>query len=243
MTSRDEELTESVTRAREGLRTNEECEETAAPNGDSSLSSFVRSHIPVGFVPWSPASAEARWPSLDGAVWLGPVGDFLTLVAPQTEASPAAVGVGALVRYGTLLGHRVVLDVGEHRHHANLFAVVVGETSTGAKGTADIANRPLFDVVDSSLDRDLAVGGFGSGEALVADLADSDEDATVRRRLIHEAESPPCCASGGASRRSCPRSSARVSTAGRSSTARRAADGSSPPVTTSPCSARSRPTS
>lgn len=143
--------------------------------------------LPDGFRLWTPDDEEAAFdPVLGEAAYHGPVGEFLHLIAPHTEAAVPAVGAIVLTRLGTLIGRRGAIDVGDHRHHANLFVAIVGETSTGAKGTAVRAADHLTRAVAPTFERVHEIGGFGSGEALfdaVADEGDGD-----KRRLVHENE-------------------------------------------------------
>jgi hypothetical protein len=88
------------------------------------------------------------------------VGRYLEVVEPEIEVTPAPVGLMALIELGTLIGRRAAIRIGEHRHHANLFGLIVGETSTGGKGSADAATERLVHEVDSSFPVRHVVGGF-----------------------------------------------------------------------------------
>ena len=87
------------------------------------------------------------------------------------------------MRYHDRLGPFV--RAGNDRHPACLFAVVVGATAKGRKGTSYAAARePCHRAFPELADRTL--GGFGSGEKLIDLLADGK--ATDSRLLVFEAE-------------------------------------------------------
>jgi hypothetical protein len=143
--------------------------------------------IPDGFRLWTPEDeGQPAVPVLDPAAFHGPVGTFLRHIEHQTEAALPAIGAMTLTQIGTLIGRRAAIDIGEHRHHANLFLAVVGDTSTGAKGTAALASRRLVERVCDDFERAHEVGGFGSGEALFAEVADSDEVVDKRKVVFKD---------------------------------------------------------
>ena len=79
----------------------------------------------------------AAWPaSLAAEALHGPLGRFVRQVEPHTEADPAAVLVQALVAFGNLVGHGPYFEAEADRHGMNLFAVMVGATAKGRKGTS-----------------------------------------------------------------------------------------------------------
>jgi hypothetical protein len=146
--------------------------------------------LPPGYRVWTPGTVTG-WPTLADAGRHGPVGRYLDLIEGHTEAGAAAVGGMLLAELGTLIGRRAGVRIGEIEHHANVFELVVGETSTGAKGTADLMARRFVNHVDRNFFLRHAIGGFGSGEALIAAIADpkDGEDRVVeKRRCIIENE-------------------------------------------------------
>ncbi len=69
--------------------------------------------------------------------------------------------------FGDCAGRAPHAKVGAAQHTANLFAVMVGTSSKGRKGTAAEAIKPLFQTVDSDWTRDRLQGGLSSGEGLI----------------------------------------------------------------------------
>lgn len=123
------------------------------------------------------------WPKLDPTALHGLAGDVVRAVEPYTEADPAALLGGYLTAVGSAAGAGPHARVGSASHPARLFVAVVGATARGRKGTAATEVVP---VVEHAVDgwRDCVRGGFGSGEALVEDLA----KAADTRLLVRERE-------------------------------------------------------
>jgi hypothetical protein len=151
--------------------------------------------LPPGYRLWRPGDGDLPAPRLGVAAYHGPVGDLLRLVEPQTEAHQAAVGAILLTKIGAIIGRRATVHVGEHHHHANLFTLIVGETSTGAKGSADSVVDRFLEDVDLSFYERHVVSGFGSGEALISTFRDlrpteidKGELPREKRRVIDEPE-------------------------------------------------------
>jgi hypothetical protein len=151
--------------------------------------------IPAGYRLWRPGDGDLPAPRLSNAAYHGPIGDLLRLVKPETEAHQAAVGAILLTKLGTIIGRRATVHIGEIYHHANLFTLMVGETSTGAKGSADgVVDRFMQDVDVTFYERHV-VSGFGSGESLIdtfRDVSDAERGKGVlpreKRLVIDEAE-------------------------------------------------------
>jgi hypothetical protein len=148
--------------------------------------------LPEGYRLWQPGDDVVPPPTLEEAAYHGPVGEYLRLIEGQSEAHPAAVGITLLTELGCLIGRRAVIVIGEHFHHCNLFVLIPGRTSTGAKGVADRTAEVLMGQVEPRFGVRHAIGGFGSGEALIEDVKDPDPDKdeppAEKRRVVVEAE-------------------------------------------------------
>ena len=82
-----------------------------------------------------PIGAYPGWPEpLGPAALRGFAGQVVEQIAPTTEADPTAVLVQLLVAFGNLVGRGPYIGVDGHEHHANLFAVIVGDTSRAREG-------------------------------------------------------------------------------------------------------------
>jgi hypothetical protein len=143
-------------------------------------------------------SQGAEWPVLKEAAYYGVLGKAVRLLAPHTEADPAALLASMLVGVGTIIGRTPHVIAGHARHHTNLFVNLVGATSKARKGTSWGAAKQILDLVDLDFMKSRVLGGFGSGEAFVDEVRDaqpgkSDDDpadlgATDKRLLVYEAE-------------------------------------------------------
>ena len=117
--------------------------------------------------------AEARlfkrsWPSpLPEAALYGLAGDIVRAIEPHTEADSAAILLQFLVAFGNVIGRNAYYQVEATRHHMNLFALVVGDTSKARKGTSWGHILRLFESVDSDWQQKCILGGLSSGEGLI----------------------------------------------------------------------------
>ncbi len=150
------------------------------------------SQLATGDSPAGPSSEEASsWPVLDAAALHGLAGEVVATLDPHTEADPAAVLVSLLVAFGAAVnsGPHAIADGAEHP--ARLFAVLVGRTSRGRKGTAWANVRRIFAAADPGFTAERILGGLASGEGLVAAVGDGtiDKDgntvgAVVDKRVL-----------------------------------------------------------
>ena len=117
-----------------------------------------------------------------------------------TEAHPAAIGAHFLAALGAVVGREVYTYIGETRHGAHEFWLVVGSTSTGRKGDSKGVGFSPFSDLDP-LWHELLAGGLSSGEGLIHAVRDpvytldkkgekvcTDEGAAEKRALFLESE-------------------------------------------------------
>jgi len=135
----------------------------------------------------APAERTAdSWPAPpDEAVYHGPLGEIVRAVAPHTEADPVGVLGTLLASVGAAMGNLLYIYQGSAQA-PNLFVVLVGDSSTGRKGTAgsiarEVMNRAYPDWAS------LIVAGLGSGEGLVGYLK-AKEKQGEHRALVMESE-------------------------------------------------------
>jgi hypothetical protein len=109
-----------------------------------------------------------RLPGLHGPALHGLVGDFVRQVAPETEAAPAALLIQFLVAFGTAIGRSAHTIVEEDKHYANLFAVLIGPSAVGRKGSsAGRVLRAYNALEDEDWSRHRVTSGLSSGEGLI----------------------------------------------------------------------------
>ena len=120
----------------------------------------------------------ADWPEppTDEA-YHGVAGAIVRAVQSRTEADPVAVLGSLLTVYGVLAGRQVVFYQGSQQA-PNLYVALVGDSSTGRKGTALSLARAVFDAASPGWDSVL-VPGLGSGEGLISRLNGGDPRALV----------------------------------------------------------------
>jgi hypothetical protein len=126
----------------------------------------------VAFVA-SVAALDPEWPAPpDESAFHGLAGDFVRLVELQTESDPVALLVGFLVMFGSAAGRHRYVAVEADRHYPNLFAVLVGETSHGRKGTSHGRAQAPFRAADPTWAEQRNVGGLSSGEGMIWGVRD-----------------------------------------------------------------------
>lgn len=111
-------------------------------------------------------------PVLSDTALYGPVGDWVRMIAPHTEASPAALLVSALVGVGAVIGRSPHMMIDGSRHGVNLFAMLIGPTGNGRKGTAVGRVRAMLRAIDPDFDSRNRLHGLSSGEGLIFQVRD-----------------------------------------------------------------------
>ena len=108
------------------------------------------------------------WPNpMEKEAFHGLAGDVVRMIAPHSEADEAALLMNFIVGFGSMIGRKPWIFAGGVRHGTNLFAVLVGGTSKGRKGTSWGPIEELFKRVDEVWAKEKTPGGLSSGEGLV----------------------------------------------------------------------------
>lgn len=116
-------------------------------------------------------------PTLDDAALHGLAGEIVRTMRPHTEAADAAVLAHLLAVFGCAVGPGPHYAVGASAHRARLFALVVGSTGRGRKGTALDAALAPFKHPDGPGDVLVRVrSNVQSGEAIVEAVRDGEGD-------------------------------------------------------------------
>jgi hypothetical protein len=144
------------------------------------------------------AIVEEPWPAaLDPAAFHGVAGEIVRKIEPHTEADLVALLIQLLVAVGNLVGRHRYCRVEATRHYSNLFAVLVGSSSIGRKGTAGDQINRLMAQVDKYWSSERKMSGLVSGEGLVWNVRDPSHkpDGTVqdagvvdKRLMVYESE-------------------------------------------------------
>jgi hypothetical protein len=123
------------------------------------------------------ASGSIQKPTLGQAALYGLPGRIVTTVDTYTEADPAAILVNILVMFGNVIGRKPYFKVEESKHYTNLYAALVGPSSSARKGQSLSTPKRLFSAVDSKWVTNQIVSGLSSGEGLIHKIRDPNPNA------------------------------------------------------------------
>jgi hypothetical protein len=138
----------------------------------------------VARVPEEPV-ADVPLPAVPGLMMLaypGLAGEFVDLVMPTTEGDPAGVLFSFLTWFGTAVGRGPYTMIGSTRHHANLSAVIVGDTSKARKGIGGSAIKEILDPVEK-----LHKVHASTGEGIITAIEDAKQewDQKTKKFVAH----------------------------------------------------------
>ena len=122
---------------------------------------------------------ESReWPQeMASDAFIGLPGDFVRLVAPNTEADPVALLGNFLVGSGVLFGREAYAVADGRRHYPVESLLLTGQTGSGRKGTATARVMPVLEAVEEGFSQHV-LSGLSSGEGLIKGISPA-EDAIV----------------------------------------------------------------
>jgi hypothetical protein len=115
---------------------------------------------------------DAAWPVLPPDAYHGLAGEVVARILPHTESDPAALLLQYLVSFGNAVGRQPHYLIEQTQHFANLFTVLVGQTSKSRKGTSAERIRAVFKIADPDWARECIVGGMSSGEGVISAVRD-----------------------------------------------------------------------
>jgi len=137
-----------------------------------------------------PLPEAEPWPALDEDAYHGIAGELIRTIAPESEADPVGLLVSLLCSLGSVVGRSPHFLVEGTSHHANLYAILVGSTSRGRKGTSSDRIKAVLRFVDEAWLLDRVVTGLVSGEGLIWNVRDpiwKQEAIKDRGRIVgHE---------------------------------------------------------
>jgi hypothetical protein len=137
-----------------------------------------------------PARTHARTDSATQPPWPGPLadeafhgvaGDVVRAIRPHTEADDAALLISFLVAAGNCIGRGPYAQAEADRHGFNLFAVLVGLSAKGRKGSSWGHIEELFRRVDQTWATQRIQGGLASGEGLIWAVRDPIEQSVPEK--------------------------------------------------------------
>jgi hypothetical protein len=111
---------------------------------------------------------KRNWPdSPEDAAFYGLAGEIVRAIEPHTESSRVALLIQVLVCFGNMIGRTAHFVAEGSQHFLNLFAVLVGVTSGGRKGSSWAQALRLLRHVDSRWSSNQLKSGLSSGEGLI----------------------------------------------------------------------------
>jgi Protein of unknown function (DUF3987) len=127
--------------------------------------------------------ASLEWPVLDDAAFYGLPGEVVRTIEAHSEADPVALLIQVLDLSGNIVGQAPYYQIESDSHHANLFCVLVGESSKARKGTSLGRIRAVAKVADENWNDDRLKNGLSSGEGLINEVRDAVQkwDAKEKR--------------------------------------------------------------
>jgi hypothetical protein len=118
-------------------------------------------------------SHEPPKPSpLGAAAFHGPLGAFVKVWEPHTEADPAALLATILAGFASLIGAGPHHTVGADVHTARLYVCVVGATATARKGMSSGPPLALLAAVDPAWETGCVLRALSTGEGLIHRVRD-----------------------------------------------------------------------
>ena len=134
------------------------------------------------------ATSLEEWPRpLALEAYHGLLGEIVATIEPHTESDPVAILVQTLVAFGNVLNRRPHFLVEADAHALNLFAILVGQTAKGRKGTSWGRVRQLFAMADPDWASQCIHGGLSSGEGLIWHVRDAifkEEPIREKKEII-----------------------------------------------------------
>jgi hypothetical protein len=133
-------------------------------------------------------SRTVPWPEpLKEQAFHGVIGELAQAIDPHTEADQAAILIQSLVAFGNMVGRGAFFRVEADHHFGNLFAVIVGPTAKGRKGTSWGHIRRVNELVDPEWAQTRTLSGLSSGEGViwsVRDPIEKQEPVREHRRVV-----------------------------------------------------------
>ncbi|AZS14569.1 DUF3987 domain-containing protein [Paenibacillus lutimineralis] len=135
-------------------------------NNISQRNEFDESDFDFIFDPKPEFDGKLGEPALHGLA-----GDIVRFIDPHTEADPAAVLINFITMFGNMVGDGPHFVVSGGKHRMRLFAVLVGATFRGKKGTSLDPVLKLMNAADVEFNT-RKKSGLSSGEGLIYSVRD-----------------------------------------------------------------------
>jgi len=126
--------------------------------------------------------ANFAWPEIDQAAFYGLAGDIVRTIEPHTEADPVALLVQTLGAAGNVIGRLPHYQVESDQHRANLFVILVGDSSKGRKGTSLGRILSIVETAEVKWRGDRIKSGLSSGEGFINEVRDPVEKYDTKEK-------------------------------------------------------------
>ena len=140
-------------------------------------------------------TADEEDKGLEPAALYGLAGDVVRALEPYTEADPAALLGTLLASVGNAVGSAPHAVAGARAHPAQLYVVLVGETSRARKGTAQATVDQVMAQASPEWFEDHRAGGLASGEGIIAAIhrlddsgAEVDPETSAIKRVTFQGD-------------------------------------------------------
>ncbi len=161
-------------------------------NADTARAILTTHGIPDPDPTQPPANGQhadsGRRPMPDPAVYHGWLGETVAALGETTEADPVAILTTLMAAFGVMVGPRPYVQIGDDRHGALLWPLILGHTGIGRKGTSFGVAKRLLKAADTQFCREQITSGLSSGEGLITAVADDPETPETTCRLVIETE-------------------------------------------------------
>ena len=124
---------------------------------------------------------RAPYLSQESAAFSGLAGEIVNESADYVEAAPVAILVQFLTMLSVTVGRNPHHMHGATRHGSNLFMCLVGASGKARKGDSEDIARAIFSHHEFF---PKIIGGIGSGEGLMNEVADQEDDLEQDKRLL-----------------------------------------------------------
>lgn len=126
--------------------------------------------------------ANFAWPAIDKAAFYGVAGEVVQTIEPHTESNSVALLIQTLAAAGNVIGRLPHYQVESDQHRANLFAVLVGDSAKGRKGTSLGRIRSIVKLADEKWCGDRIKSGLSSGEGFINEVRDPVEKYDTKEK-------------------------------------------------------------
>lgn len=121
-----------------------------------------------------------EYPKLSDVAMYGLAGEIVRIIEPHTESDSGALLIQLLAGFGNLINKTAYFRAGADFHYAKIFAVLVGATASGRKGSSWSEIKRVLVRVDESF-QDCIQNGLSSGEGLIYFVRDAQFKKTPIR--------------------------------------------------------------